>query len=61
MRSEVIENTLFLGNGFARLVFQDMPSWKELFEAADDSIDNYTNFLSIIFTCRDICGRIIRL
>ena len=42
MKLKVIENTLFLGNGFTRSIFRNMPSWKDLFEAADDSIDNYT-------------------
>lgn len=42
MKSGFIENTLFLGNGFCRSVFRNTPSWKDLFEATDDSIDNYT-------------------
>lgn len=42
MSSKVIENTLFLGNGFTRSVFQDMPSWGDLFDGTDSSIKNYT-------------------
>lgn len=33
---------MFLGNGFTRSVFQNMPSWDELFEDVDSSIMNYT-------------------
>ncbi len=42
MGLEIVENTLFLGNGFTRSVFQNMPSWGDLFGEADGSINNYT-------------------
>jgi len=42
MGMKIMENTLFLGNGFTRSVFQNMPSWGDLFEEADSSINNYT-------------------
>lgn len=42
MKKRVVENTLFLGNGFSRTVFQDMPSWGDLFDGVNKSTDNYT-------------------
>ncbi len=42
MGMKIMENTLFLGNGFTRSVFQNIPSWGDLFEEADSSINNYT-------------------
>lgn len=38
---ERVENTLFIGNGFSRTIFWDIPSWKELFEGVDSAIQNY--------------------
>ena len=35
-------SSLFLGNGFSRSIFRDVSSWKGLFEATDNSINNYT-------------------
>lgn len=35
------ENTLFLGNGFSRSVFREVPSWGELFDGASTSVKNY--------------------
>lgn len=39
-----VENTLFLGNGFSRSIFQDMPSWHRIFEqvGVDSIISNNT-------------------
>lgn len=37
------ENTLFLGNGFSRSVFHDVPSWGELFEGVTTSVQNYAS------------------
>lgn len=37
-----MENTLFLGNGFSKSVFKDIPSWSGLFDGDDDLIKNYT-------------------
>lgn len=37
-----MENTLFLGNGFSRSIFNNMPSWSDLFEGANNSINNNT-------------------
>lgn len=42
MNQRNIENTLFLGNGFSRSIFKDMPSWSGLFEETDSPISNYT-------------------
>lgn len=35
-------NTLFIGNGFSRTIFKDMPSWGELFDTLKSEIENYT-------------------
>lgn len=35
------ENTLFLGNGFSRSVFRDVPSWGKLFDGEETSVRNY--------------------
>ena len=43
-----IENTLFLGNGFSRSIFSNIPSWGSLFDTDTDkdkestNINNYT-------------------
>ena len=37
-----MDNTLFLGNGFSRSIFNNMPSWSDLFEGASNSINNNT-------------------
>lgn len=37
-----IENTLFLGNGFPRVIFNSIPSWGDLFKKNDSNINNYT-------------------
>lgn len=37
-----VKNTLFLGNGFSRIVFKNIPSWGELFIEESSSIKNYT-------------------
>lgn len=37
-----IENTLFVGNGFSKSLFNDVPSWNGLFEGAHSSIKNNT-------------------
>ena len=42
MEQKKLENTMFIGNGFSRTIFQNMPSWGELFEGGDSSIENYT-------------------
>lgn len=42
MNQKTTENTLFIGNGFSRSVFRDMPSWGDLFEGVSSSIQNYT-------------------
>lgn len=41
MNSQRKENTLFLGNGFSRSVFCNMPSWSELFHDLDSAVENY--------------------
>jgi len=35
-----IENTLFLGNGFSRSIFKDIPSWGSLFEEDEEDEEN---------------------
>lgn len=42
MDKNCIENTLFLGNGFSRIVFEGIPSWENLFEGEKSEIENYT-------------------
>lgn len=42
MKKKIDENTLFLGNGFSRALFRNMPSWGDLFDGVDSSIRNYT-------------------
>ena len=42
MSQESTPNTLFLGNGFSRSVFQDMPAWGNLFTKGSSPITNYT-------------------
>lgn len=42
MGEEYIENTLFLGNGFSRNVFEGIPSWEDLFEGQSGDINDYT-------------------
>jgi hypothetical protein len=37
-----MDNTLFLGNGFSRSIFNNMPSWSDLFDGASNSINNNT-------------------
>ena len=36
------KNTLFIGNGFSRVIFKDMPSWGKLFDKMESEIKNYT-------------------
>jgi len=36
------KNTLFLGNGFSRIVFNNIPSWGDLFKEEGSNIRNYT-------------------
>lgn len=42
MGEKYIENTLFLGNGFSRNVFEGIPSWEDLFEGQSGDINDYT-------------------
>ena len=42
MKQKHIENTLFLGNGFSRTIFNNIPSWGELLQISDSPISNYT-------------------
>lgn len=42
MSPKSTENTLFLGNGFSRTVFQDIPAWGNLFSKGSTPITNYT-------------------
>lgn len=42
MNNNAIENTLFIGNGFSRSVFDNIPSWSDLFEGISKSITNNT-------------------
>lgn len=42
MNQKPIENTLFIGNGFSRSVFRDVPSWGDLFEGVSSDIQDYT-------------------
>lgn len=42
MDQRFTENTLFIGNGFSRSVFRNMPSWGDLFEGVSNSIQDYT-------------------
>lgn len=42
MDQKTAENTLFIGNGFSRSVFRDMPSWDDLFEDVSIAIQDYT-------------------
>ena len=42
MNRNNIENTLFLGNGFSRAIFKDIPSWNGLFTGVSVPIDNNT-------------------
>lgn len=39
-----VQNTLFVGNGFSRAVFQGVPSWGSLFGNVDDSIRDIQNY-----------------
>lgn len=39
-----IQNTLFVGNGFSRAVFQGVPSWGSLFGNTDKSIEAIKNY-----------------
>lgn len=40
--SQKKSNTLFIGNGFSRAIFKDMPSWENLFDKIESNIKNYT-------------------
>lgn len=42
MKTGVNENTLFVGNGFSRSLFGQMPSWDQLFDGVDRSVGSYT-------------------
>ena len=42
MRGCELENTLFLGNGFSRTIFPDIPSWGTLYDGTKNKIKNYT-------------------
>lgn len=44
MRQKQIQNTLFIGNGFSQAVFQEVPSWGDLFENPDKSIEVIKNY-----------------
>ncbi len=37
-----MDNVLLLGNGFSRMLFKDMPAWKELFSSMHSQVKNYT-------------------
>ncbi len=43
MCQEPVQNTLFVGNGFSRAVFQDVPSWEKLFRKKDKSLKAIKN------------------
>lgn len=36
------QNTLVLGNGFSKVIFNNMPSWESLFKNVKSNIKNYT-------------------
>lgn len=42
MGQTLIDNTLFIGNGFSRALFSGMPSWSNLFDGVNESIRDYT-------------------
>lgn len=42
MDKNYIENTLVIGNGFSRTVFEDVASWGNLFEGDKSGIENCT-------------------
>ena len=44
MCQEPLPNTLFVGNGFSRAIFQEVPSWCNLFENTDTSIKVIKNY-----------------
>ena len=37
-----MKNVLFLGNGFSRTIFKNVPSWESLFAKTSSAIKNYT-------------------
>lgn len=41
MDKKELENTLFLGNGFSRSIFRNIPSWETLYEGVNSAIQNY--------------------
>jgi len=43
MGEEPVQNTLFIGNGFSRAVFQEVPSWEEIFRKKDESLRDIKN------------------
>lgn len=51
------ENTLFLGNGFSRSVFRNVPSWGELFEGVTTSVQNYAILYEKFFLQRKRDGK----
>lgn len=57
MATQSIENTLFLGNGFSRTVFQTIPSWSELFGGTDSAIKNYTILYEAFRLGEERCGQ----
>lgn len=57
MATQSIENTLFLGNGFSRTVFKNIPSWSELFEGTDSAIKNYTILYEAFRLDEERCGQ----
>lgn len=44
MSQKPTQNTLFIGNGFSRAVFQKVPSWGGLFRKTDKSIELINNY-----------------
>jgi hypothetical protein len=44
MCQRLVQNTLFVGNGFSRAIFQGVPSWSSLFGNVDNSIRDIQNY-----------------
>lgn len=56
MDENCFENTLVLGNGFSRTIFDKMHSWGNLFEGEDSDIKNYT-ILYEIYLLKNNCKK----
>ena len=54
MDNNYIENTLVLGNGFSRTVFEGIPSWGNLFDEEKSAINNYTILYEVYLLNSDL-------